>query len=195
MMADNQPHRVHGDDEHDIIICGGTVIDGSGGPAFRADVGIRGGRISAIGDLAGEKSIRRVDAQQRIVAPGFIDSHCHSDLSLLVKPDAQSKSRQGVTTEIIGNCGWSAFPVNPTTVDLYKKTSKPIFGDPDVAWEWHGLAEYFGKIEHQGTAVNVATLVGHGDLGRDFRLPPAHSCRYFLLCKPGSIMLCRAAIV
>ena len=95
----------------DRTLMGGLVVDGTGARAYRADVGIRRGRIEAIGDLAAAPSGERVDARGRVVCPGFIDMHSHSDLSLLLCPTGDSKIQQGVTTEVIGNCGFSPAPL------------------------------------------------------------------------------------
>lgn len=149
---------------YDAIIEGGSVVDGSGLPAFRADIGIRNGRIAAVGNLGGAAAGKRIDASQRVVAPGFIDAHCHSELSLVAHPNAESKTRQGVTTEILGNCGWSAYPLAPATRDTITYFSRPIFGHPEVEWEWSDLAGYFNHLTERGVGVNVATLVGHGNV-------------------------------
>ena len=95
----------------DVILAGGQVVDGSGAPAYRADVGVEDGRIVAIGDLSAAPQALRLDAGGGVVAPGFIDPHTHSDLALLLNPEAHSKVRQGVTTEVIGNCGSSPAPL------------------------------------------------------------------------------------
>ena len=100
---------------YDMVISGGRVVDGSGSPAFVGDVAIQDGKIAAVGDMQGVAARRRIDATERVVAPGFIDSHCHSELALIAKPASESKTRQGVTTEILGNCGWSAYPLADAT--------------------------------------------------------------------------------
>src|ERR687886_649963 len=87
---------------YDILIHGGHVVDGSGNPWFAADVAVKGGRIAAIGRLSGATASRVIDARGRVVAPGFIDLHTHSDLSVLADPTAQSKVRQGVTLDVLG---------------------------------------------------------------------------------------------
>ncbi|MDF2462474.1 MAG: dihydroorotase [Ramlibacter sp.] len=163
---------------YDTLITNGTVVDGSGQPQFRADVAIKDGRIAAIGHFAGAAAAKRIDASERVVAPGFIDSHCHSELSLVAQPTAESKSRQGVTTEILGNCGWSAYPLADATRDTITYFSRPIFGHPDVEWAWSDLAGYFNHLTERGVGVNVATLVGHGNvraavLGFEDRAPSA----------------------
>src|SRR6478672_6880844 len=109
----------------DILIRRGTVIDGSGRPGEGADVAIAGGRIAAIGpSLAGEAA-RIVDADGLVVTPGFIDIKTHSDFVLPINPKAESKVRQGVTTEIIGHCGFSVAPCLPGKVQLLKDYLSP----------------------------------------------------------------------
>ena len=149
---------------YDILIRGGKVVDGSGAAAFAADIAIQGRRIAAVGDLAGAAAHRHIDAQGRVVAPGFIDSHCHSELALIAKPATESKTRQGVTTEILGNCGWSAYPLADANRHTLTQLAKPIFGYPEVEWAWDDLDGYFAHLASRGTGVNVATLMGHGNL-------------------------------
>src|ERR1035437_1165084 len=98
---------------YDLIIRGGSVIDGTKAPRFAADVGITAGRIVAIGDLANARSAQTIDASARIVAPGFIDSHTHDDMAVFSRADMSFKISQGVTTVIAGNCGISAAPLKP----------------------------------------------------------------------------------
>ena len=97
-------------DKLDLIIEGGWVIDGLGGPRVRADVGVADGRIAALGDLSGYIADRRLDAAGRIVAPGFIDVHGHDDLMFVEKPDLAWKTSQGITSVVVGNCGISGAP-------------------------------------------------------------------------------------
>ena len=96
----------------ELVLAGGQVVDGTGGPAYHADVGLDAGRIVALGDLAAADASRRIDVSGRVVCPGFIDMHAHSDLSLLVQPTGDSKLQQGVTTEVNGNCGFSPAPIS-----------------------------------------------------------------------------------
>lgn len=96
----------------DLVIKNGRVVDGTGNPWYKGDVGIANGRITRIGNLGTEESIRVVDAEGLIVAPGFFDMHSHSDLSPLINPRTESKVRQGITTEVVGNCGVSGAPLN-----------------------------------------------------------------------------------
>ena len=94
----------------ELVLAGGQVVDGTGSPAHQADVGLGANRIVAVGDLSAADASRRIDVSGRVVCPGFIDMHAHSDLSLLVQPTGDSKLQQGVTTEVNGNCGYSPAP-------------------------------------------------------------------------------------
>src|SRR5262249_26114265 len=96
----------------DLVIAGGLVIDGTGARAYRADVGVAGKRIVALGDLSSAVVGTRLEASGRVVCPGFIDMHAHSDLPLLVNPTGDSKLQQGITTEVNGNCGFSPAPLS-----------------------------------------------------------------------------------
>lgn len=144
---------------HDLIISGGTIVDGTGADAYAADIGVRGDRIVAVGDLGGQQAREYTDASGLIVAPGFIDIHAHSDLCLLENPRAESKIRQGVTTEVIGHCGMSPYPVKPEGVaDL---RSAMAYIDVGIDWSWRSAAEYFEVLSGRGLSVNVVSLTGH----------------------------------
>ena len=112
--------------ELDLVIENGTVVDGTGNPALQADVGIAGGRIAAVGDLKQAAAKRRLDASGLVVSPGFIDTHTHSDVVLLADGRGESVLRQGVTTNVTGNCGMSA----ASLLDPYSdETISDFFGD------------------------------------------------------------------
>ena len=144
----------------DLIVDGGIVVDGTGSARYRADVGILDGRIEAVGDLAGAEAGRRLAAAGLLVTPGFIDIHSHSDFTLLVDPRAQSSVVQGVTTEVVGNCGHGCAPI--TDPELFKGN---IYGyTPLLDIDWSTTAEYFQKLEDARTSVNVAALVPNGNL-------------------------------
>ena len=147
----------------DLIIRGGTVIDGSKAPRFDADVGIRDGRIAAIGDLEGEAAARIIDANGKIVAPGFIDSHTHDDSALLVEPEMGFKVSQGVTTVVAGNCGISVAPLKPGT-----PRPMPLgllaAGGHDI--EYTTFADYMAALRASPASVNVAPMVGHYHVAR-----------------------------
>ena len=148
----------------DLLITNGLIVDGTGRPAFAADVGIIGERIVSVGDLGHAEAARTIDATGMVVSPGFIDIHTHSDLSLLVEPFGMSKIRQGVTTEVSGNCGYSPYPVAPERTDeLRQLLSSGLHGE-QVDWAWTDLAGYRDYAAEQGLGMNIAPLLGHGAL-------------------------------
>lgn len=141
---------------YDVLIINGKVIDGTGNPWFRADVGIQGDTIVAVGQLDTRNADLIVDAEDSVVCPGFIDIHTHSDYELLVDGKADSHIRQGVTTNVIGNCGTSAAPISPVS----RKHLKIDY--PGLEIDWTSMDEYLTRLETQGISVNVAALVGQG---------------------------------
>jgi N-acyl-D-amino-acid deacylase len=148
---------------YDLILRGGRVMDGTGSPWYHADVAVTGARIAAMGrDLDGRAG-REIDARGLVVSPGFVDSHTHSDVTLLVNPRAESAVRQGVTTQIVGHCGFSAAPVRPENQEALRRDSF-IFAFEGYDWTWHDMAGYREALARAQPAINVATLVGHGAL-------------------------------
>jgi N-acyl-D-amino-acid deacylase len=142
----------------DIKIKGGQILDGTGSPAVSTDVGIFGDRIREIGDLSMASAKTTIDATGKYVTPGFIDAHSHSDTYLLIQLSAQSKLYQGITTEIVGNCGASAAP-------LFGDAHMPSdWRDKTYPGDWRTVAEYRELIERLTPAVNVAMLIGHNTL-------------------------------
>jgi len=137
----------------DTIIAGARIYDGSGGPAFATDLAIVGDRIALLGDLSERDALTRVDGTGLALAPGFIDVHSHSDELWLADGRCEGKIRQGVTTEIAGNCGSSVVP--------------PADLGPRLLWR--DLDDFFGGVERSGVALNVATLVGLGSTRRAVR--------------------------
>ena len=148
----------------DLVLTNGTVIDGSGGPRRPAAVAVRGGAIAAVGDVPPDAGKAVVDVRGLIVAPGFIDVHTHSDISLIVDPRAQSKIRQGVTTEVVGNCSYSPAPI--TDRNRAQMVEREYFRQrgAEYEWSWSTMGEYMEVLERQGTALNVATIVGHAPI-------------------------------
>ncbi|MFB3880178.1 MAG: amidohydrolase family protein [Armatimonadota bacterium] len=144
----------------DVLIRGGEVVDGTGAPRRQADVAVKDGRIADVGDLQGWEGDVTLDATGLVVAPGFIDMHTHSDLSLLLNPRAESHIRQGVTTEVIGMCGFSPAPAPGPRADAIRA----IFGvwGREVEWEWGSYGEYLDSLRRKGTSVNVVPVVGQG---------------------------------
>ena len=158
----------------DILIRDGLLIDGSGQPGGRADLAIAGGRIAAIGPDLGTSARRVIDARGLAVTPGFIDIKTHSDFTLPINPKAESKVRQGVTTEIIGHCGFSVAPVLPGKVELLRDYLSP--SAPWLPFRETTFADYLASFP--STAVNAGMLVGHNTLrlmvmGMDARPPGA----------------------
>ncbi len=154
---------VTGGADADLVIVGGTVIDGTGSAGRRADVTVRAGRIDAIGDLAeaGTDGLERVDATGLVVAPGWVDLHSHSDLTLLSDGRARSKVAQGVTTEVNGNCGMGAVPLPAMAASEIRAANATIDPDPGVRWHWTDLGGYAAALEREGLALNTAPLIGH----------------------------------
>lgn len=144
----------------DLTIEGGTVIDGTGAQGARADVGIRNETIVAIGDLSREAAASRLNASGKVVAPGFIDMHSHSDWRLWGNPRAESKIRQGVTTEVVGNCGFSPAPVAEARLDEMRGFA--LARPKALDFRWRSFTQYLAALDAGGTAVNVVPLVGHG---------------------------------
>lgn len=142
----------------DLKIVNGMVLDGTGSAGRRVDVGVCGDRITAIGDLAKAEAGTVVDARDRIVCPGFIDTHSHSDAYLLIEPTAPSKVTQGVTTEVVGNCGASAAP------RLGAARMASDWMAHTYPGSWNTMAEYRRLLEQVKPAVNVVPLVGHNVL-------------------------------
>ncbi|HEY3282573.1 MAG TPA: D-aminoacylase [Armatimonadota bacterium] len=160
-------------EELELILAGGTVVDGTGAHARRADVGLRAGRIAEVGNLTGAQAARAVPVEGLVVAPGFIDMHSHTDYCYLANPTAESKLTQGVTTEIGGNCGVSGAPLlGPFGHSEEAKRLR----DLGIGARWTSLAEMGETLQSRGMAVNFATFVGHGNLrkavlGYDNRAP------------------------
>lgn len=162
----------------DIVIVNGSVVDGTGAAPFPASVLVEGGRVRLDrGRSAAPEGAEVVDASGRVIAPGFVDEHTHSDVSNLSEPHAISAIEQGVTTQVVGLCGFSAAPVTDATIATMVD-EEPVFGFPDVDWSWRGIGEYLATVDRVGVATNTITLVGHNTLrrlvmGGDKRAPSA----------------------
>ncbi len=146
----------------DLKIEGATVVDGTGAPGSRGDVGIRDDRIAAVGDLSREPSGSTLRAAGRVVAPGFIDMHSHSDWRLWENRRAESKIRQGVTTEVVGNCGFSPAPAASEFLDDLRGFA--LYVPKGMDFRWRSVGEYLRAFDAEGTALNLVQLVGHGTL-------------------------------
>ncbi len=137
-------------------------MDGSGRPGFRADVAVAGDRIVEVGTLRAEAA-RTIDAAGCVVAPGFVDVHTHDDLALVREPAVDFKVMQGVTTEIVGNCGVGPAPASEAYLEFYRTVLGSILGPVDVA-EWTTTEEYYRAVEEAGPSLNVASFVPHNTL-------------------------------
>ncbi len=148
----------------DVILAGGEVFDGSGGEPFHADVGILDGRIARIGDLSEQKAAERIELGGLAVSPGFVDLHTHSDFTLLVNGRAESQVHQGVTTEVVGQCGHSCAPV--ARAGDARHGALGYSEDCAVDMGWTSFGEYLERLDATGLGVNVAAFVGHGAVHR-----------------------------
>ncbi len=147
--------------KYDILFTGGRVIDGSGNTWYRADVGVVGDKIEMVGNLGKVSAKRKIDAKGHFVAPGFMDIHSHSDIPLLVDPCVESKVYQGITIEVVGNCGNSAAPMNRAVKEYREKYGRGGVPD-DFEYNWSSMKSYMDRVDKQGCSFNVATWVGHG---------------------------------
>lgn len=160
---------------YDFLITNGRVIDGTGSPYYWADIAIQDGQIVAIGKLAGSFAKQTIHAEGRVVSPGFIDMHTHSDLQLLQNPLHECKIRQGVTTEVLGHDGLGLAPITPQVAGMLQDQLAGWNGRLDRDWDWQTITTYLDHFDGQ-VAVNVATHVPHGTIrlmvmGEDDRPP------------------------
>jgi N-acyl-D-amino-acid deacylase len=162
VFAQSNLHGSAGSDQpFDVVIVNGHIIDGTGSPWYSGQVGIRAGRIAAIGNLEAAPRRQTIDAKGKVVAPGFIDMLGQSELTILVDPRLPSKIYQGITTEITGE-GNSAAPLNPAMIAADRATYDHLKINPD----WTTFREYFRRLEHQGMGINLASYVGATSIRR-----------------------------
>ena len=147
----------------DLILKNGRVVDGTGNPWFLADVGVKDGVVVEVGRPRA-KARETVDIGGRVITPGFIDGHCHSDLALFEDPESSIKLAQGVTTEVVGNCGMTPSPFCKENLEPLASYIEPILGTTEREWTWDTVEGYMRGMSAARPSENVATFVGHGTL-------------------------------
>ncbi len=149
----------------DTTLTNARILDGTGNPWFYGDLAIQDDWIAAIAPPNSlPEAQQTINLEGRYLAPGFVDIHTHSDLSILVNRKAESAVRQGVTTQVIGNCGMSPAPVDDVHLHMMKDYWGTISDQPEVGWGWRSFGEYLQAIQDGGLAINLAALVGHAAL-------------------------------
>ncbi len=144
----------------ELLIRDGLIVDGSGNPGYYADLGVVGDRIAAIGRFPQAEAVRVIDAEKKVLCPGFIDAHSHSELEMLAGRHTAGV-QMGVTTEFTGPDGFSFAPLPPQRLSEYRQYVLGVYGDPDVGWDWRTLPEYLERFDGQ-IYNNVAAQVPHG---------------------------------
>lgn len=147
----------------DTIIKNANIVDGTGNPWFKGNLGIKNGIIVSMGNEIIEAR-EVINAQGKFVSPGFIDGHCHSDLMILDYPDSEIKMQQGVTTEVVGNCGLAPVPVNPLYRAELQNYVQPVLGKAHKEWKWEAISDYFNELDKSMISENVASYVAHGSV-------------------------------
>src|SRR5215218_7605972 len=147
----------------DLVLENGRLVDGTGNPWFFGDVGIKDSTIVELGRV-NQRGLETIDARGQVISPGFIDGHCHSDLMVLDDPGSEIKLQQGVTTEVVGNCGMTPAPFALRNLDLLRTYVEPVLGNTGQEWRWESVEQYFEALLEVKPSENVATYVGHGTL-------------------------------
>ncbi|WP_282940271.1 D-aminoacylase [Paenibacillus sp. RC67] len=147
----------------DLILKNGRIVDGTGNPWFIGDVGVKDGQIAAVGQLDMEAH-EMINVHRQVISPGFIDGHCHSDLMILDHPFSEIKIRQGVTTEVVGNCGLAPAPFVREQAELLQSYVQPVLGKTSWEWPWETVEQYMQTLSNSSPSENIATYVAHGAL-------------------------------
>ncbi|MBT7664732.1 MAG: amidohydrolase family protein, partial [Rhodospirillaceae bacterium] len=157
--------------DYDVKIVGGTIMDGTGNQGYRGDLGIQGGRVVALGEAKGEAG-RTIDAGGLVVCPGFVDIHTHYDAQVLWDQMLTISPWHGVTTAVMGNCGFGVAPMRPADRQDIMKTLEKVEGMSYAAleaglgldWPFESFPEYMDVVQQGGTAINMAAFIGHTPL-------------------------------
>lgn len=160
-LAAVRPFQIEASPAFDLLLKGGVILDGTGAPGLAGDVGITGDSIAAVSTISPEQAKRVIDVSGMHVCPGFIDIHTHSDGAILTYPTDDSRVRQGVTTELTGNCGGSAAPLAGVRLN---ERRREIQDEEGIKTEWTDLASYCSLLEREKVSVNQAMLLGQGTL-------------------------------
>ena len=147
----------------DLVLKNGRIVDGTGNPWFFGDIGIKDDLIVDVGRVS-QEGLETIDVRGQVISPGFIDGHCHSDLMVLNNPRSEIKLRQGVTTEVLGNCGMTPAPFAPQNLELLRSYVEPVLGKAERGWAWETVGQYLSSLREARPSENVATYVGHGTL-------------------------------
>ena len=147
----------------DIIIKNGTIIDGTGNTSYQGNIGIKDEKVVKIGSNINDRAIEVIDATGLVVCPGFIDVHSHNDLVPFMEENIQNlKLMQGVTTELVGQCGLGVVPCIEEESNVWKNYIRGVVGDPGFKWNFSNLDEYINQIASRGLKNNFTTLISHG---------------------------------
>ena len=149
---------------YDLIIHDAEIIDGTGAPAYRADLAVKKDRIVKIYARIDGHAQKEIDAAGKTLAPGLIDSHSHADLTFVAGSAENEKLRMGVTTEMIGQCGFSPYPLSGEYRELRRKSMAGMLPGVDLEWSWNNLREYRAVVEKKGADHHIIPLVGHGSV-------------------------------
>jgi N-acyl-D-amino-acid deacylase len=147
----------------DLTLKNGRIVDGTGNPWFFGDVGIKDEVVVDVGRV-NQRTRKTVDVRGQVISPGFIDGHCHSDLMVLDDPLSEIKLQQGVTTEVLGNCGMTPAPFTERNLSLLRSYVEPILGKTEREWSWETVESYVNSLLEVRPSENVATYIGHGTL-------------------------------
>lgn len=149
---------------YDLIIRNGKIIDGTGSPWYYGDIAIKNDKIDKIGNLKSCQGKEEINAHGKVVSPGFIDMHTHSDLVILDTPLIEAKVRQGITTDLLGQDGIAAAPLPEKYVSPWRKNLAGLDGTPPIEWDWTTIGNYLTKIEENQPSYNLAVLAPHGNI-------------------------------